>query len=206
MKGCVKMKELYFMRHSQAIKTININNSDSLQLQNEKWCLTADGEKLAKEKSQLPELQNFDVVISSNYVRAMDTAKYFTNEKIYIDEGFGERKFGIDSWDELPENFGSKQFNDFNYKTKNGESLNEVLEREICSLNNILNNMNNKKVLIVGHSTAGATLLSKWCEIHEKAPYKFNNKEFFDGNWNHCETFKLTFNEDNELIDIINVR
>ena len=63
------------MRHSEVLKYENINNKDSLQLQNEKWPLTINGELLALEKSKNPELQNFDVVISSNYVRAISTAK-----------------------------------------------------------------------------------------------------------------------------------
>ena len=31
------MKTIYFMRHSEVLKYENINNKDSLQLQNEKW-------------------------------------------------------------------------------------------------------------------------------------------------------------------------
>ena len=31
------MKTIYFMRHSEPLKTISINNKDSLQIQNEKW-------------------------------------------------------------------------------------------------------------------------------------------------------------------------
>lgn len=65
------MTTIYFMRHSEALKFKNINNNDSLQLQNEKWPLTINGEKLAKEKSELNELRNFDHVYSSNYVRAI---------------------------------------------------------------------------------------------------------------------------------------
>ena len=76
------MKTIYFMRHSEVLKYENINNKDSLQLQNEKWPLTINGELLALEKSKNPELQNFDVVISSNYVRAISTAKYFAKDKI----------------------------------------------------------------------------------------------------------------------------
>ena len=114
------MNTIYFMRHSEPLKPININNDDSLQVQNEKWGLTVSGEKLAEKKSQLNELANFDMVISSNYVRAISTAKYFTKDKILIDENFGERKFGINSWDELPKNFGKKQFDDFNYKLPKG--------------------------------------------------------------------------------------
>lgn len=111
------MKTIYFMRHSEVLKLEHIMNNDSLQVQNEKWSLTINGEKIASEKSKISELQDFDYVISSNYVRAISTAKYFTKEKIFIDERFGERKFGINSWNELPENFGEKQFEDFDYKT-----------------------------------------------------------------------------------------
>ena len=134
------MTIIYFMKHSEALKYNNVSNNDSLQLQNEKWILTNNGEEIAKEKSKLDELQNFDIVFSSNYVRAIGTAKYFTTDKINIDERFGERKFGIKNWDELPNDFEEKQFNDFNYKIGNGESINEVIKREEEALNDILNN------------------------------------------------------------------
>lgn len=200
------MKTIYLMRHSEPLKPINLNNSDTLQNQNEKWGLTINGEILAKERSQQPELQNFDIVISSNYVRAISTAKYFTKDKLFIDENFGERKFGISSWDELPKDFGKRQFNDFNYKLPNGESINEVINREYNSLINILNNYYNKKILIVGHSTALASLLTKWCEIDYTGSYKFKEKYFFDGKWNYCETFKLEFDDNNNLVNIENIK
>ena len=194
------------MRHSEPLKPISINNKDSLQIQNEKWGLTINGEKLAEKKSQLNEFANFDMVISSNYVRAISTAKYFTKDKLFIDDNFGERKFGINNWDELPKDFGKKQFDDFNYKLPNGESINEVIEREYNSLINILNNYQDKKILIVGHSTALASLFSKWCEIGYTDGYKFNGKHFFDGKWSYCETFKLEFDYNNDLINIENIK
>ena len=200
------MKTIYFMRHSEPLKPISINNKDSLQIQNEKWGLTINGEKLAEKTSGLFELANFDVVISSNYVRALSTAKYFTKDKVIIDENFGERKFGINSWDELPEDFGKKQYDDFNYKLPNGESINEVINREYNSLINVLNNYSDKKVLIVGHSTALAALFSKWCEIDYTGDYKFRGKTFFDGKWEYCETFKLEFDDDHNLINIENIK
>ena len=200
------MTTIYFIRHSEALKYNNLNNSDSLQLQNEKWLLTENGENIAKEKSKLEELKNFDIVFSSNYVRAIGTAKYFTSDKINIDERYGERKFGINSWDELPTDFGERQFADFNYKIVNGESINEVIKREEEALNDILNNYKEKKILIVGHSTALAALFSKWCKINYDGPYIYNDKIFFDGKWNYCETFKLEFDDDNNLISINNIR
>ena len=199
------MTTIYFMRHSETLKYNNINNSDSLQIQNEKWILTNNGENIAKEKSKSDELQNFDIIFSSNYVRAIGTAKYFT-DKINIDERFGERRFGISSWDELPSDFGERQFNDFNYKIGNGESINEVIKREEEALNSILNDYKGKKILIVGHSTALAALLSKWCKINYTGPYTFNGIEFFDGKWNYCETFKLEFDDINNPVSISNIR
>ena len=199
------MTTIYLMRHSQAMKPVNVNNSDSLQLQNEKWCLTKEGEKLAEEKSNQEELQDFDIVYSSNYVRAMDTAKYFSNE-VHIEESFGERKFGINSWEELPEDFGKKQFEDFDYKLQNGESINEVILREEKTLTELLKNHRGQKVLIVGHSTALASLFSKWCDIAYSGPYKYNGVEFFDGKWNYCETFKLTFDDNDNLLNIENIK
>ena len=194
------------MRHAEPLKPVNINNRDSLQIQNEKWGLTVNGEILAQKMSFIKEFSNFDIVISSNYVRAISTAKYFTKDKLLIDESFGERKFGINNWDELPKDFGKKQFADFNYKLPNGESINEVIEREYKSLINILNKYPDKKILIVGHSTVLASLFSKWCEIDYKGVYKFNDKKFFEGRWNYCETFKLEFDESNNLISIENIK
>ncbi len=200
------MTIIYFMRHSEALKFNNINNDDDLQIQNEKWPLTINGETIAKEKSKKDDFSHFDVVYSSNYVRAISTAKYFTKDRVNIDESFGERKFGINNWEELPKDFGEKQFKNFDYKLKNGESLNEVIIRETNSLNRILVEHKNQTILIVGHSTALASLFSKWCEVSYTGPYKFKEKEFFDGKWNYCETFKLTFDEDNKLVNIENIK
>lgn len=200
------MKTIYFIRHSEPLKPVNMNNSDSLQMQNEKWGLTINGEKMAEEKSKIAEFNDFDIVISSNYVRAISTAKYFAKDKLFIDESFGERKFGINNWDELPDDFAKKQFYDFNYKLQNGESINEVINREYNSLITILNKYGDKKVLIVGHGVALASLFSKWCEIDYTGVYKFNGKEFFCGKWNYLETFKLQFDDNNNLISIENIK
>lgn len=47
------MTTIYLMRHSEPLKFNIINCNDSLQLQNEKWPLSVEGEKLAEEKSEL---------------------------------------------------------------------------------------------------------------------------------------------------------
>lgn len=195
------MKEIYLMRHSETLRFNNLDNNDSLQVQNEKRPLTENGEKIAKEKSMLKELQNFDIVISSNYVRAIATAKYFTKDEVNVIESFGERKYGINKWEELPEQFEQKQLKDFDYKISDGESLNEVIDRQFLALNKVINTYNANKILIVGHSTAFTALFSKWCKVQPDGIY-FKGEKFFDGKWNYCETFRLIFNDDATLIDI----
>lgn len=199
------MTTVYLIRHSEPLKAINLKNNDPLQLQNEKWPLTVEGEHLALKKSRNKELKNFDIVISSNYVRAISTAKYFTSDKIYIDTSFGERKFGINSWTELPIDFEKNQFADFDYKLKDGESLNEVMDREYTSLMSIIDEYKDGKILIVGHSTAFLSLLAKWCKITDNG-YEFNDTNFFNGIWNYCETFKLEFDNNKNLLQIQNIK
>ncbi len=132
------MTTIYFIRHSKSLKTNNLLNRDNLQLQNEKQILSIEGEELACNSLNIEELKNIDVLLSSNYIRAISTAKYIANNNnidINIMETFGERKFGINSWDEKPNDFYEKQFLEPNYKIGNGESQIEVRKRMLDAIN-----------------------------------------------------------------------
>ena len=203
------IKEVYLIRHSKPLKVNNDKNMDSLQIQNEKQPLSIEGENIAREKLNIKELKDIDKLYSSSYVRAISTAKYIAennNIEINVINDFGERKFGINSWDELPDNFGEKQFLDENYKTEFGESQRE---RTFNALMNVLKN-DDKKIAIVFHSTAMLFLIMTWCKVipsKEDFSYKllFNDEEVFNGKIDYCEIFKLTFDDEN-LIDIKNIR
>lgn len=203
------MNEIYLLRHSEPLKVNNIENSDSLQLQNEKWVLTINGENIAKEKSKNSELQNFDIVFSSNYVRAISTAKYLAEKNhldININDNFGERKFGINDWKEKPKDFELNQFYDESYKIGNGESQKEVRDRFYRELLKILEENKNKKIAIISHATAIRFLLMKWCVLKEDGFY-YNDKKIIDINkCDYCECFKLEFDDNNELINIQNIK
>ena len=207
------IKEVYLIRHSKPLKVNNDKNIDSLQIQNEKQPLSIEGENIAREKLNIEELKNIDKLYSSSYVRAICTAKYIAennNIEINIINDFGERKFGINSWDELPDNFGEKQFLDENYKTEFGESQKEVRERTFNALMNVLEN-DDKKIAIVFHSTAMLFLLMTWCKVipsKEDFSYKFlfNDEEVFNDKIDYCEIFKLTFDDKNKLINIENIK
>ena len=206
------MTTIYLIRHSKPLKVNNDLNSDNLQIQNEKSCLSLEGEKIAKEKLSIDEFNNIDTIYSSNYVRAIQTAKYLSEAKnieIKIFSKLAERKFGINSWDELPEKFERKQFLDENYKIGDGENQIEVKERMYSAITDILEQNKNKQVAVVSHATAISYLLRKWCDIsivNDKLRYSFNGKILLDGYLDYCETFKLIFDDNNNLIDIKNIK
>lgn len=205
------MTTIYLIRHSKPLKVNNAFNSDNLQIQNEKSSLSIEGEQIAQEKLNKKEFDNLDILFSSNYVRAIQTAKYLSvknNLEINIISDLGERKFGIDSWEQLPENFERKQFLDENYKIGNGESQKEVSNRMYSTIMKILDEYKNKRIAIVSHATAISYLLKKWCDINivdDKLRYSFNNNIILNGYFNYCETFKLEFDDNNQLVNIQNI-
>lgn len=196
---------VYFIRHSEPLKVNDLVNTDSLQLINEKRTLSIKGEILAKQLSE--RLENVDAVYSSNYVRAIATAKYIAGKndlELIINENFGERKHGVESWNELPKNYEKIQLEDEKYKIGTGESQKDTRIRMYNSLIKILDENRGKKIAIVTHATAMAFLFKIWCDIQYAGDYSFNNNIFFDGNWDYVETFKLEFDDNNNLISIAN--
>lgn len=73
-----------------------------------------------------------------------------------------------------------------------GESRRETLERMYASLMKVMNEYKDKRILIVTHSTSVMYLLGTWYSVTYGSDYKFNDRVFFDGKWNYCQTFKLT--------------
>lgn len=199
---------IYLIRHSKTEKVNHILNSDSLLIQNEKSILSLEGEMLACNHSKKIEFKDLDSVVSSHYVRAMSTAKYFLNDRsktIEIMEVFGERKHGVSSYSELPKDFEMLQFMDEDYKVGSGESQREVRERMYSGLMKILDEKKGQRIAIVTHSTAMLYLLMEWCEVDFGHFIKFQDDTIMEGEWHYCETFKLVFDENKELIKISNI-
>lgn len=118
---------IYLIRHSEPFKVHrgNARTNETILLENEKSPLSINGEKMAEQFANYKEFKNLDLVYSSNYVRAMSTAKYFASVnglKVNIDDRFNERVHGVHSWNELPNDFEINQFKDENYKVGFGES------------------------------------------------------------------------------------
>lgn len=91
-----KLTQVYLIRHAEQLKIKNkIVKNENSQITNEKIILSVAGEKEAEKISELEELKNIDILWSSNYARAIGTAKYIAEKndiEINIDESFNERK------------------------------------------------------------------------------------------------------------------
>lgn len=201
---------IYLIRHSEPTKIVeSFITKDSLQVQNEKSILSSNGERRAEKLGFNAEMQNIDVVISSQYVRAMATAKYIAENNgvsINIIESFGERKFGIDDWSELPKDFETMQIEDPDFKMKCGESREEVTNRMYYALMAVLNQWKGKRIVIVSHATALTFLFMKLGSFKNNKIY-FKKQILIDETfqWSAPEVFKLSFMDD-ELNSIENIK
>ena len=203
---------IYLIRHSLKFKSKNIesyNSSEEELVRSEKIIISVEGEKRAQALSKLDELQNIDAVYVSNCVRTLQTAKYLLDEqrlKVNIDERLDERRYGIPNDDEYPDWFRMQYF-DPKFKTVNGESQEEVRDRVNEAFNEIVNNNRGKRVAIFSHGYAITFFLLKWVKLKKltedrKYTLEFNNKVFYDKKLDAPEIFKLTIDENNELVNI----
>jgi len=202
---------IYLIRHSEPFRIHKgiCNTNENILIENEKVPLSINGEKMAEKFSNYNEFKNLDVVYSSNYVRAMSTAKYFAFNnglKVNIDDRFNERIHGVDSWQDLPADFELNQFNDENYKVGYGESQKDVQNRMYDGLVNVISKNKGKKIAIVSHSTAIAFLLKMFSEVKYDGNYIYKGNDYFDGKWEYLETFKLVYDENNVLLSISNIK
>ncbi len=146
------MTKLLFIRHAESDSSIKDAFSRPL---------TSDGVEKAKNLVTLLKEKEIDAFYSSPYIRSVHTIQYLADSKdlkIEKDENLRERNVG--TWVEEFWPYAEKQWTDFDYKEKGGESLNEVQERNIKAVNNILKNHHNQTVVIGTHGTALCTILN----------------------------------------------
>ena len=152
---------IYLIRHAETIDENGIRNTnEDSQMINEKEILSVYGEEQSKKLSENAELNNIDVIWSSNYTRAKATAKYIANNNnlpINLDSSLSERKLG--NLKEMGEFMKDKktrdpsqeQLLDRNFKTSNGESAEETRQRMTKFFDRILKEYEGKKVAVISH-------------------------------------------------------
>lgn len=146
------MTTVYFVRHAAP----NLHNHDDLTRE-----LTEQGLQDRKQVTAFLRDKGIDVIFSSPYKRAVDTIKEFADAQkmeIRLDSDFRERKVG-ERWIEDFDSFCRRQWDDFDFKLLDGESLREVQQRNIRALNRLLKTYGGKNIVIGTHGTALSTIL-----------------------------------------------
>ena len=204
---------VYLIRHSEKLDTKYIDkyyNDEFYQISREKRILSSEGERKAKILSENEEFNKLDVIYSSNYVRTIQTAKYFAerfNIKINVNKDLNERKYGnpLDSRD-----IGLEQYYDENLKNNDGESRKEVTERMYNVFKNIIKENKGKKIAIFSHGASITFLLMKWCDLlsitkEKKKCLKFKNNIIVNKIFDAPEVFKIIVNKGGNIKSIENI-
>lgn len=147
------MTTVYFVRHAEP----NFNNHEDAERE-----LTEKGLQDRQLVTVFLADKNVDAVLSSPYKRAVQTVEHFAKSRnlpITTVTDFRERK--VDScWIEDFDSFCRRQWEDFDYKLSDGETLREVQERNIAALNIVLDTYKDKTVVIGSHGTALSTVIN----------------------------------------------
>ncbi|MFZ7333749.1 histidine phosphatase family protein [Streptococcus pluranimalium] len=143
---------IYLIRHAEP----NYNNH-----QDDERELTAKGLQDCQLLLDYFKDITIDRIYSSPFKRTLQTIDELAKEKslpIQIKENFRERKID-DVWIDDFNTFSQRQWQDFNYKLAKGESLQEVQDRNIQQLQEILKEQETS-IIISSHGTAISTILN----------------------------------------------
>jgi len=204
------LKTIYLVKHSGPFVDIkNYEDYENVPWEdyNRNMILSVDGEKRAEKLCEIKELNNVERIFASDSVRAIASAKYLaekSNIKIELDERINERIFGIERLSELPKDFNKLSFDDKNYKMENGESFNDVDKRFVNFISDLLNQDNNSYILFI-HGLILLSYLETICDFEFDGmsfDIKFNDKEILKGNPKSPSVYKITYNDDNVVIDV----
>lgn len=147
------MNKIYFVRHAKPDFSVH----DDLTRP-----LTDKGIIDSKNICEFLKEKSINKIYSSPYKRAIDTIKELAqnlNIKIEVVDDFRERKIS-NIWIEDFNKFSKSQWENFEYKLNDGESLNEVQYRNIKALHKILNENSNQNIVIGTHGTALSTIIN----------------------------------------------
>lgn len=147
------MTEVYFVRHAQPDYSIS---DDRLRP------LTDEGKNDTRAVAELLRSRGVEYIASSPYIRAIDTVGLYslwTGLDVNIYEDFRERNAGCWHGDNFLE-YIEKQWADFDYHIKDGESLREVQERNIRALRRVLDEHECARIAIATHGTALSSILN----------------------------------------------
>ncbi len=109
--------------------------------------------------------KNVTAVLSSPYRRAVDTVLDFAERHaltVECDDGFAERKIA-DAWIKNFDDYARAQWNDFDCKLENGESLREARTRNLAALSRAVGRYRGGCLAVGSHGTALCTVINYFC-------------------------------------------
>jgi len=199
---------IYLIRHGKTDKTKLVDGSGELTGHKE---VDLDDSFIPKieefsEKMNFKDIKN---VYSSKYVRARKTAEILSGKSdINIDDRLGERLGGIPNLDITPEEYYKMQFDNPDFCFPEGETVNQIIKRMDEAINDIVEKNRGEESIVVSHGAAITFYLRKWCNIEitnvEKKirRFEYNGNVIHEGVVNFIQCFKLTFNDNNQVINI----
>lgn len=144
--------KIYFVRHSLRDNSVK---EDIIAP------LTKEGHQKAELLIELFKDKKIDMIYASPYRRVLETVRPIAeNLKLPIKQvdGLRERKIGY--WVEDFYEYAQQQWQDFDFKLENGESLNEVQDRIVQTYHSIIEANDYETLLIGGHGTAMSLLFN----------------------------------------------
>ncbi|QUM67899.1 histidine phosphatase family protein [Staphylococcus delphini] len=146
------VKTIYFIRHATRDHTVK---SDAAPL-------SKKGQQEAKGLVAWFDGENVDAIYSSPYARTIETVKPLAHTfqlPIQMVEGLRERLIG--RWVDDFDTYAIQQWNNFDFYLPGGESLKQVQQRMVSSLDDILSHDRVESIVISGHGTSLAVLFHK---------------------------------------------
>ena len=146
------LTDIYFVRDAQS--DLSIRQEDIRPL-------TEVGHADAKRVTAALLDKGISRVYSSPFVRCVDTVRHFADAigvKVITVDDFRERCIG--DWVDDFTGFSKRQWEDFDYRHPDGESLREVQDRNIKALNAVLTENTGRSAAIGTHGTALSTIMN----------------------------------------------
>lgn len=147
------MTTVYFIRHAEP----NYHDHDDLSRE-----LSTKSLQDSQLIRQFFKDRHIDAIFSSPYKRAIDTIKSTAiDHQLDVQEidDFRERKINR-VWIENFTAFTSVQWHGFSYKLSDGESLQEVQDRNVTAPEKLLEDHRHQIILIGSHGTAISTIIN----------------------------------------------